>query len=76
MRRILEEYKQRCPAPLTDRDRVLQEFDALSPAFQELFRSLGYLDNMNSSPEESGTPTSESPMDPGVEEQMRTLGYL
>lgn len=76
MRRILEEFKQRCPAPLTDRERVRQEFDALSPAFQELFRSLGYVDNMNSSPEESGTPTSESLMDPAIEEHMRTLGYL
>ncbi len=76
MRRILEQYRRRCPAPLTDRERVLHEFDALLPAYQELFRSLGYLENMNSSPEESETPELESPIAPGIEEQMRTTDYL
>lgn len=73
MRGILEEYKQRCPAPLTDRERVQREFDTFSPAFQQLFRSLGYLDDMAG---EYAAAPQESPMDAQAEEQMRTLGYL
>lgn len=66
-RALLQAYMQRCPPPLSDRDRVLAEMEYMPPEQVNQMKTLGYVDGASDEPFE---------LDHTLEEQLRTLGYL
>ena len=66
-RDIYKRHIERCPTPLTDRERVLSEKPHMPPEQVERMRALGYLHDTSEAPGE---------LPPEMIEHMQTLGYL
>ncbi|HNT87080.1 MAG TPA: sulfatase, partial [Candidatus Hydrogenedentes bacterium] len=68
-RTILDEYRDRCPAPALESEKIRAEMGQLPPDLREQLEAIGYTDGAG--------PAERAPtLDPALEEQLRNLGYF